>query len=460
MHCPKTGNNLCCSYKGYCGDSDGHCGADCQSSFGICKQAVKPKVTQCGPKNGNAKCSDNECCSPAGFCGKTQSYCKSPDCLLGFGRCDASVIPSGSDTGLIDRKLTGTVSYDKDIYHCINKGDIALTYDDGPYNFTEKILDQLKDYNMKATFFVTGINLGKGAIDDPQFGWDKVIRRMIAEGHQVASHTWSHADLSKISKEMRRDEVMKLEMALRNILGSEYIPTYIRPPYSSCNAECKSDLKEMGYHVTYFDLDTDDYNRATSDKIKGAADIFVGNITKADPKKDKFLAIAHDIQELTATELTASMLKAIKEKGFRGVTVGECLGDAPENWYRGERIDYLKSAGIYDQEKAASEKAATGGYIFITPSHSDASGNLGTGTNFYLHALKDESAAVNSTALNDTASATGSAQPTGLMNPFSGSNTAAGTTDKQKSGSPESRKVSILALMSLFGVACWAVLLG
>lgn len=100
---------------------------------------------------------------------------------------------------------------------------------------------------MKATFFITGINLGKGAIDDPTYGWDKVVKRMVADGHQVASHTWSHADLSKITREQRRDELVKLEMAMRNILGNGYIPTYIRPPYSSCTAECKSDLKALGY---------------------------------------------------------------------------------------------------------------------------------------------------------------------------------------------------------------------
>jgi peptidoglycan/xylan/chitin deacetylase (PgdA/CDA1 family) len=100
---------------------------------------------------------------------------------------------------------------------------------------------------VKATFFVTGVNLGKGEIDDPQYGWDTVIQRMVDDGHQVASHTWSHADLSTLDQAQRRDEVVKLEMALRNILGDGWIPTYIRPPYSSCDADCLSDLKDLGY---------------------------------------------------------------------------------------------------------------------------------------------------------------------------------------------------------------------
>lgn len=122
-----------------------------------------------------------------------------------------------------------------------------MTQDDGPYKYTPEILDLLTEYDMKATFFVTGVNLGKGAIDDPTYGWDTMIKRMIADGHQIASHTWSHADLTKITKEQRKDEIIKLEMALRNILGDGYIPTYMRPPYSSCTEECRSDLNDLGY---------------------------------------------------------------------------------------------------------------------------------------------------------------------------------------------------------------------
>lgn len=119
------------------------------------------------------------------------------------------------------------------------------------------MLDVLKKYNAKATFFITGNNNGKGEIDNAANGWDTVIKRMYSEGHQIASHTWSHQDLSAITSAQRKDQMIKNEMALRNILG--FFPTYMRPPYSSCTAEsgCEDDLKALGYHITYFDLDTD-----------------------------------------------------------------------------------------------------------------------------------------------------------------------------------------------------------
>jgi len=79
-------------------------------------------------------------------------------------------------------------------------------------------------------------------------------RQMYNAGHQVASHTWSHPDLCNITSAQRKNEMYKNEMALRNILG--VIPTYMRPPYSSCTAACgcEADLEELGYHITYFVL--------------------------------------------------------------------------------------------------------------------------------------------------------------------------------------------------------------
>ena len=125
-----------------------------------------------------------------------------------------------------------------------------------PYIYTDRVLDQFATYGFKATFFVTGINLGKGAIDSTA-QWSNVIKRMVAEGHQVASHTWSHQDLSIITDAQRYDQMVKNEMAIRNVI--QKFPTYMRPPYSSCDepSGCWKDMQDLGYVVTYFDIDTD-----------------------------------------------------------------------------------------------------------------------------------------------------------------------------------------------------------
>lgn len=69
------------------------------------------------------------------------------------------------------------------IYACTQPNTIALTFDDGPYIYTSTVLDKLKAAGMKATFFVNGQNWGN--IYDNQ----AVVKRMIAEGHQIGSHT-------------------------------------------------------------------------------------------------------------------------------------------------------------------------------------------------------------------------------------------------------------------------------
>jgi len=290
-----------------------------------------------------------------GYCGLGPDYCNSPDCQLDYGpACDGNKIPSGANTSSIPRPALGSVPYGGvGIYACTVPGTVALTYDDGPYIYTSYVLDVFKYYRSKATFFVTAINNGKGEIDDPSTIYPSIIRRMLAEGHQIASHTWSHQDLTKITPTQRRDQMIKNEMALRNILG--FFPTYMRPPYSNCDAQsgCQADMVSLGYHIvgsllecfyfqsesnttqlkTYFDLDTNDYNLDSPNLIQQAKNNFAngiqGNATTSD-----HLEIGHDIHQQTAYNLTQYMLSTLIDAGYKAVTVGECLGDPQVNWYR------------------------------------------------------------------------------------------------------------------------------
>lgn len=211
---------------------------------------------------------------------------------------------------------------------------IALTYDDGPNRFTSDLLDILDRYNAKATFFITGVNSGKGQIDDFTLPWSPLIQRMHRSGHQIASHSWSHQDLSRISKPQRRDQMLKNEAALRNILGG--FPTYMRPPYSSCSVEsgCVDDMDELGYHITYFNLDTDDYNNDHPDSIQRSKDIVDRALAIQDPPGRPLLTIAHDIHSQSVYNLTEYILQKAYAAGYRAVTVGDCMDDPRDFWYR------------------------------------------------------------------------------------------------------------------------------
>ncbi|KAH7559044.1 carbohydrate esterase family 4 protein [Bipolaris maydis] len=288
----------------------------------------RQEVERCGPANGNQKCAGNDCCSAAGYCGTTKDHCKAPDCLFNYGPgCDANKTPSGASTRNVPRPKLGSVPYGGGgIYACKNPGTVAITYDDGPFFYTESIMQQFEKRGGRATFFVTGNNLGKGAIDQQ---WAGVVQKMYNNGHQVASHTWSHQDLSAISKEQVYDQMVKNEMAIRNIIGR--FPTYMRPPYSSCNGQCQEIMAELGYVISYFDLNTDDYNNLTPEKMQTSKNNFKQGI---DTRSDHRLAIAHDIHQLTAESLTGYMLDYLYGKGLRAVTMGECMQDPKENWYR------------------------------------------------------------------------------------------------------------------------------
>jgi peptidoglycan/xylan/chitin deacetylase (PgdA/CDA1 family) len=145
------------------------------------------------------------------------------------------------------------VPYGVDIVGCTIKGTVALTFDDGPYIYTAELLDTLKRNNVRATFFITGNNGGKGQINAGDSGYRSIVERMFEDGHQIGSHSWSHQDFSLITAQQRRDQILKNEAAIGDILG--FIPTYFRPPYTHCPQECMDDLKRWGYHVVSLDLD-------------------------------------------------------------------------------------------------------------------------------------------------------------------------------------------------------------
>jgi len=121
-------------------------------------------------------------------------------------------------------------------------------------------------------------------------------------------------------------------MAFRNILG--YFPTYMRPPYSECNDTCSEILGNLGYHVTYFDLDTAGYINSSPTLIVNSKIIWDNAISNSNNNTDSILEIEHDIQYQTVYNLTDYILASMYKHGYKSVALGDCLGDPAENWYR------------------------------------------------------------------------------------------------------------------------------
>ncbi|EAT80896.2 hypothetical protein HBI56_186420 [Parastagonospora nodorum] len=237
---------------------------------------------------------------------------------------------SGASTRNDPRPQKGNIPYGgAGIRTCTQTGTVALTFDDGPNIYTGQVLDSLAQYGFKGTFFVSGDN-GRGALDGDS-RWVNLIQRMDGEGHQVASHTWRHPYLDQISEDQRYEEMVLTEMAIRNILGK--YPTYMRPPYTECFESCQRVMKNLGYVIANYDVDSNDWRY--QDNIQQAKDTFKNLIDQTGgPRSGHPIVLAHDIHEQTASSLVPYMLQYLKSQGWRGVTLGECLGEPKENWYR------------------------------------------------------------------------------------------------------------------------------
>lgn len=143
----------------------------------------------------------------------------------------------------------------------------VLTFDDGPHiTRTPIILDTLKEYNIKATFFIVGQRITKSTLP--------IIKRMVDEGHIVANHSWAHDKLTTVTKEQFRTDVTKTFKRIKwafDELGLKYDQFYFRFPYAAygeqhgyhhINIIREVSQKLFGkncIHFTFWDIDSGDW---------------------------------------------------------------------------------------------------------------------------------------------------------------------------------------------------------
>ncbi|KAF5975710.1 polysaccharide deacetylase family [Fusarium coicis] len=226
------------------------------------------------------------------------------------------------------------------ITKCTVDRNIALTFDDGPFAYTNELLDQLKKYGYKATFFMNGQNWAN--IND----YAATVKRVVAEGHQLGSHTYSHPDLATISNANVRTQMTRLEAEFLKIVGKW--PTYMRPPYFSYNANTLSVMKTLGYHVINADVDSLDWEYNTPAETNTALNLFKKGITNGGS-----IALFHDVHENTVRNLIPKVLDAVQRSTRIPVTVGQCLGDPAANWYKTTK---RTKRDFEDDEEAEDEK--------------------------------------------------------------------------------------------------------
>lgn len=185
---------------------------------------------------------------------------------------------------------------------------VALTFDDGPGIYTERLLDALKANHAKATFFL----IGKNAARYPQ-----LVKRMEAEGHAVGNHTYGHSNLTKLSANGVARELESCDAVFQRTLG--HPATLLRAPGGSYNQTVCRVAAEKGVPVIGWSVDTRDWASRNTEKILEVA--FGENGIR-----DGSIVLMHDIYE-TSVEAAERIIEQLHGEGYTFLTVSELLAE-------------------------------------------------------------------------------------------------------------------------------------
>ncbi|MBQ4529605.1 MAG: polysaccharide deacetylase family protein [Lachnospiraceae bacterium] len=215
-------------------------------------------------------------------------------------------------------KPTGNVSAEElkkyDAYY-LKEGDekvIYMTFDAGYENGnTEPILDALKKHNVSATFFVVGHYLESSP---------ELVKRMLAEGHTVGNHTYTHPDMSAISNmEAFQKEMEDVEKEYEEITGKKMVK-YYRPPQGKYSMENLKMAQELGYKTFFWSLAYVDWYQDKQPTKDEAFDKLIGRIHPGS------IVLLHSTSSTNA-EVLDELLGKWEEMGYRFGTLSELVGD-------------------------------------------------------------------------------------------------------------------------------------
>lgn len=199
---------------------------------------------------------------------------------------------------------------------CSKEKCVALTFDDGPSSKnTPKLLDILAKEQVPVTFFVLGTQAK---------AFPDIVARAREEGHEIASHTWKHANLTSLSGKALNKDLADSNRAIKSALGST--PNLMRPPYGATNKDVSKAAKKAGLALVMWDIDTLDWQHRDAKKtVKHAKEATAGSII-----------LMHDIHE-TTVEAAPKVIKSLRKEGFTFVTVSQLIGETEpgESYFRG-----------------------------------------------------------------------------------------------------------------------------
>lgn len=201
-------------------------------------------------------------------------------------------------------------------------GLVALTFDDGPDpQWTPRILDILKQENVPAAFFIIGAN----GQSNPE-----LVRRIVAEGHDIGNHTFTHPNLGEIPGRITEFELTATQRLIESLTGRSTI--LLRPPYFGDAEPTTPDevspivrASKLNYITVGLRVDPDDWAKTTSDEIVRKT---VEGITSTNPDVRGQIVLLHDGGGDRSQTVAAlpRLINELRDKGYRFVSVTELMG--------------------------------------------------------------------------------------------------------------------------------------
>jgi len=190
-----------------------------------------------------------------------------------------------------------------------DKKVVALTFDDGPDDkYTPQIQDILDKNQVKGTFFLVGLLIEKHPA---------VVKKLVANGHQVAGHGWSHKNLRNLDRDQILSELDQTTLSFRKVLGLE--PLMFRPPYGGLSPDVMKEASALGYTSVIWNADSLDWYSRSADSILASALV--------DTKRGSIILMHSAGVNLDATlEALPELIYTLKAQGYTFVTISELLG--------------------------------------------------------------------------------------------------------------------------------------
>lgn len=184
------------------------------------------------------------------------------------------------------------------------KPSIAITFDDGPSGrYTGRLLDGLKERNVKASFFL----IGENAKENPE-----LVERIYKEGHLIGNHTYSHVQMTHLSEEAAVREIEKTDQVISAITG-EHV-AYMRPPFGAWQRELEVRMEVL---PVLWSVDPLDWTTENVDEIVSKV---VTEVEEGD------IILLHDCYA-SSVEAALRIVDILQKEGYEFVTVDRLLID-------------------------------------------------------------------------------------------------------------------------------------